>query len=181
MGIGLSGYRIAKDGFYPVIFVNFNAISESVIEKNTNLAYSYFHNLSALYGSDSSKLDLPESYLELRRAVLDSAVSDELILLELRKLVSLEEIEIVANRKIDATLKENKIVVEGVQNLYGLTLENFRNDVLMPQAYREILEGRMRLNGQDFDSWLAEARKKSKVIVLLPDFEWNGEKVVLKK
>ncbi len=180
MLIGLSGYLMVLDGFHPMIFVNFRPIFRNEVERNLSLAYEYYHNALLYSGSDPGKLDATESYNELKRAVIDETVSREIIMRELKSRIYSKEISEVAERKISNALDENPEIKEGVEKLYGLSLAEFREQILLPQAYREILEGRMNLNNQDFNSWLEKTRKESSVIILSSNFSWDGEKVILK-
>ncbi len=180
MALGVSAYALSLNGSYPLIFVNYRPIFRNEVEHDLSLAYEYYHNALIYSGNDPAKLDAPESYNELKRAVIDEAISREIILRELKSRVGSGEIDDIADRNIGKVLDENKETEEGVKKLYGLSLAEFREQVLLPQAYREILEGRMNLNNQDFNSWLEKIRKESRVVILSSNFTWDGEKVVLK-
>ena len=180
MAAGLAGYFMVLDGFHLMIFVNYRPIFRNDVERNLSLAYEYYHNALIYSGSDPGKLDTPESYNELKRAVIDETVSREIIMRELKSRVYSGEINEIADRNIGKVLDENPEIKEGVEKLYGLSLAEFREQILLPQAYREILEGRMNLDNQDFNSWLERARKESSVIILSSNFSWDAGKVILK-
>ena len=81
------------------------------------------------------------------------------------------------DNKVQEVLK-GKDVGKEIETLYGLSLDEFKERVLRPQAEREILVGRFFLENKSFDDWLKES--KAKIIILMPGLEWNGEKVVIK-
>ena len=58
--------------------------------------------------------------------------------------------------------------------MYGLEWPDFKERVLLPQAYREILEGRMFLNNENFNDWLAKERASARVIVFMPGLKWEN-------
>ena len=62
--------------------------------------------------------------------------------------------------------------------LYGLTSEGARRYLLVPQAEREILEGRLFLEQQELDAWLLAAKQAARVTLLIPGFSWNNGGVV---
>ena len=66
------------------------------------------------------------------------------------------------------------------ENLYGMTLVDFNEMILIPQARREILEGRLYLEKQNLDDWLAQALGSARVTILTPEFIWDNNKVALR-
>ena len=180
MALGLFGYRAAASGLYPLVFIDYSPITNNEIERNLSLAYGYYHNALLYSGGDPGKLDVPESYSELKRAVIDEAISRKIILRELKSRVSSEEINEISDRNIGKVLTENPEIEKGVEKLYGVSLADFKEQILLPQAHREILEGRMNLDNQDFSAWLKKTRMESSIIILTSSFSWNGEKVTLK-
>ncbi len=180
MTIGLLSYRVAWDGLYPLVFVNYSFITGDEVDRNLSLAYDYYRNALTYSGSDPSKLDVPDSYNELKRAVIDEMISREIIMNELKSRVSSREIDEISEKNISAALKEAPQIADGINKLYGLSLADFKEQILIPQARKEILEGRMNLSSQDFNAWLGKARRESWILILSQDFVWDGAKVVLK-
>lgn len=179
MVFGLLGYRIAWGGLYPLVLVDYSVITGSEIASDLDVAYDYYQNALLYSGENPEKLDIPESYNELKRAVMDEAISREIILRELNSSVGMDEADKVVERKIEKSLFRSSKIEAGVETLYGLSLDEFKNKVLRPQAYREILEGRMNLGGRNFSSWLQNARAESRIIILSPDFSWDGKAVII--
>ncbi len=180
MATGITASAIVRNGGYPVAMVNYRFISETTLQKSTETAYGYLQNILSLSGADPEKLNAPDSYRELKREALDDLISRELIRQELGKRMSDGERDTIAARNIAQLLEGNIKLEEGVEKLYGLTMEEFKARLLMPQAYSEILEGRMNLNNEDFSIWLMSARKNSSVAIFYPGFSWDGEKVIAK-
>ena len=74
-------------------------------------------------------------------------------------------------------MEDNKNIEEAAQKIYGLEFEDFKKIILMPEAYREILEGRMFLNQEDFKKWLDEARTNARVLIFSPRLQWKENSV----
>ncbi len=179
MAAGIGSYFSVRDGRYPVAIVNFDFIAAKTMEKDSAAAYSYLRNTILVSGNDPAVVDLPESQLEIRRATLDKLITDSLIYNEL-KLRFGNEFQAIAERNIGQYIGDNENIENGAKTLYGLDLLEFKKRVLMPQAYREILEGRMYLNNEDFSEWLESARANASVYILTPDLQWEDGEVSLR-
>ena len=177
---GVTAYKVAWDGWYPIAIVNYHGITEQALEENMDVIYGFSRNVIALSGADSEKINSPEFSSELRLKVLDDLISRELIFRELKKQVGIGEASAIAEKNITNALSGKKDTGEGIEKLYGLSLAEFKDKVLLPQAFQEILAGRMDLNNQDFTEWLRNARKTSSVLIFYPGFGWDSEKVIVK-
>lgn len=171
-------YFILSD-FYPVVLVDGQIIEARDFEKDYASALRYYQSVFKIYNEDATKLDSQEIKQELKRATLDKLIENKLIRGNLEKLIENDELKNKVVQKIEKTIKDVDIQ-KGVQALYGLSLNDFKERILTPQAEREILEGRLYLDGKKIDEWLKEEKSKVKVIILISGFSWNGEKVMIK-
>ncbi len=178
VAFGMTCFVIVRLGFYPVAMVNFNVITAAEMEKNAVATENYFRNLSLLYGSDSDAMDKEESRKEIRRAALDKLISEVLIYEELSGRV--ENFQLIAENKIREALNEKEKLDDGIKKLYGLTILEFKNQVLLPQAYQEILEGRLFLKNENFKAWLDDSRVKARIFILVPDLMWSDKLIKLR-
>ncbi len=173
-------------GFYPIAFVGIKPITWHNFKENSAAAYHYYKMTLQTYGGSQEDLNKPENIQEINRAVLDKLIENEIIFKSLNSIPKANEI---VRNKIEQALKQainpKDNIKEAVNTLYGLTVDEFTKLVLVPQARKEVLEGRLFLenssNSNGFDEWLKKAKKDVKVLILLNDFKWDGEKVVLKK
>lgn len=180
MAAGFGSYVAARNGFYPVAIVNFDLVTARDAEKNYIAAYRYSRNALLVYGSDPAVLENPVSRLEIKRGTLEKLVLDELVYSELKRRSRKSDFYAAAQNKIDRYLSENKNVEEAAKNLYGFTLEEFRERVLLPQAYLEVLAGGMFLNNENFEEWFQQARNSAAVVILSPKLEWQEGGVRIK-
>ena len=169
-------------GFYPIAFVGGKPITWHSFKSNSQAAYYYYKTASRIYGESSDDLTKPGNLQEINRAVLDKLIENEIISKGLKSIPGAKQI---VKNKLDQALKQSANLKEAVNTLYGIGLDDFVKLILIPQARKEVLEGRLFLenssNSNGFDEWLKKAKKDVKVLILLNDFKWDGEKVVLKK
>jgi tetrahydromethanopterin S-methyltransferase subunit G len=163
---------------YPVAFVNWRPITLKSFSKDFSVAVHYYQKMLETYDrNQTAVLDSSEIQREIKRAVLEQLIKNSLIRQELEKQIKSGELEKMVDNKVQEVLK-GKDVGKEIETLYGLSLDEFKERVLRPQTEREILAGRFFLENKSFDDWLKEPR--AKIIILMPGFEWNGEKVVIK-
>jgi hypothetical protein len=179
IAVGFGGLFLVKTGLYPVAIVDFNIITVRNLEKDMLAAYHYFQNALLVYGSDPRLIETLQSKQEIKRAALDKLISDLIVYDELKKRLK-NEFQPLAERKIQQLIQNNRNIEEAVKKIYGLDLEEFKKIVLQPQAYKEILEGRMFLNGEDFNKWLDKAKTRARVAILIPDLQWSDNQVKLR-
>lgn len=169
----LGFYYFIHAGFYPVAVVNSRLISAKIFEKEYQAALIYYKNALKIYaGQDLNQATMRDFIIEIRRSTLDNLIVNTLIYGELKRRVG-GDLPIILERKMPS-------FKESAAALYGLTGDEFKELVLIPQAYREILDGRLTLEGADFNEWLAKAKQSAKVRLLLSQFEWNGSNIALR-
>lgn len=173
LGLG-AGYLVLR-GSYPVIFVNGTPISRRVFEEKHFAALTYYQSALATYAGSPSEFGIAERR-ELRRAVLEGLVEEALIHEELLGREP-AKLALTVENKIAKAL-ENPDFSNAARTLYGLDLERAKRYLLVPQAEREILEGRLFLENQELDAWLAAAKRAARVTLLVPGYSWNNGGVV---
>lgn len=178
MGAGFSVFLLIHNGYYPVAVVDFHVITAKTLEQDYQAALNYFQKAILTYGSDPQILKKEATQQEIKRAALNKLITDFLIYQEAKKRLG-GDLDSVTEKIVNNNSNDPKLA-QAVQEIYGLSLEDFKSQVLTAQAYKEILQGRMSLNNENFDAWLKTASEQAKVIILLPDFSWNGKQVVAK-
>lgn len=177
MAVGLGGYVVVRNGFYPMAVVDFDVVFARRMREDLSAAYSYFRNALLVYGSDVQVLETSQSKKEIARAVLDKLITDVLIDRELKHRLKDSELSAIAEKNIQGVVEKNKDIGEAAKKLYGLEFSDFKRLVLAPQARREILEGRMLLNKENFEEWLKDTKTKARVIILYPNLKWENQEV----
>ncbi len=170
---------------YPIALVNWRPISLKSFKKDVLIAASYYRKALETYDKNQAAvMNSKEVKQEIERAVLDKLIEDNLIQRELEKRLKNNELEKMVNDKIEEALKGKDIGKE-VKTLFGVSLDEFKERFLKPQARREIFESRLRLENNPpaggLNDRLKEIKSKNKVMIFLPGFEWNEEGVIIKK
>lgn len=174
--IGLGAYYLVHFGYYPVAVVNKSIITSNKLDTEYIVAYGYYSRaLAKNKETDTSALQFKR---DLRRAVFADLVEKSLIDQELSQRVGKDIDDIVTSKIENAQGQNNKTLEETAKLVYGLSLADFKELVLIPKAQKEILEGRLFLEKQDFDKWLLGAKKTAKVFIITPEFYWKDGEVV---
>jgi len=175
--IGLSWFIFG--GNYPIVFVDFSAISAKDYNKNYLSSLNYYEKALKTYAQDLQVLEADEAKQEIKRAVLDNLIEDILIDRELKKEIKQDDLNVLVEKKINE-ISESQIADKAIETLYGFSYNEFRQRVLKPQAKKEILENRLFLAGIDFDEKMKDIKAQSRVKIFLSELGWNGKEVVIK-
>lgn len=176
MAVGIGGLIAMQNDWYPIAMVNFDIITRHAFERNYFTATTYYENAFMVYGKQQDQLEISQIKKELTRATLDKLVFDSLIASEVVKRIGSSESGTIAEQKINEFMKAQDINT-AVETLYGINFDEFKNRILIPQAYREILEDRMLLANENFDAWLSEKKQNSSIFIFFPGLEWQNNVV----
>jgi hypothetical protein len=144
---------------YPVMIVDGQMLSLRRFEKLSTAATYYYTHATELYASKG--VLLKEMTPEERNAEVLSAFVDRVIIhQELLRRAGSETDRLVKNRlalSVSSGLQDASVI------LSGLSYADFTDEVLLPQAERDVLAGRLFADGMTLDGWLTDARKKASV------------------
>ncbi len=169
-GIGLTIYSDR----YPVAIVNGRAISARSFRSHHRAAQAYLENLRKHAPTGTPQADLGPEALEAM--VLDQLIENELVRQGAEKEAG-DELEYLVGNKL-AQHDSDPELVSAASALYGQNYPQFREDFLKPQAERDVLAGRLYLDGEKLQDWLAAARASARVNVFSNGFRWQEGKVV---
>jgi hypothetical protein len=165
-------------GSYPVMIVNGTFIPSSRFEKNYASAAILHANQLKINAGDAAAVEGLQrvTTADLGAGVLDTLVAATLVE-HAAKQVAGRELAGLVSSKLSGYATDAQIE-QGVETLYGMKYADFQKEVLVPAAERDILAGRLYMEGKDYDEWLASTRRSAKVYILSSRFGWDGEKVV---
>lgn len=168
---GLVIYFIASQGWYPVAVVNGKFITERNVRKEYSAAARYYAEAFDI------KQEAGVFRKEIRRAVLDKLIENVLIYNELKRKLGSDMTSAVSTKLQNLNLDEAK-VGEATAVLYGLTFQEFKDIILIPQATREILEVYLSEEKKDIGEWLKDARAGASVTLIAREFSWKDSQVI---
>lgn len=175
--MGLLGYYILHSGYYPIAIVNGELIGAYRLNKESSARYTYYTRTAAISGIDVRENN--SFIVELRQSVLSGLIDETIINQELRKLFN-SDIQAVAERRVGEHEAEIGELDTVASVLYGLSLEDFKKIVLVPQAKKDLLREKLAERGNDADKWIIDAKKSARVRIFSTRFSWNGAAVVAK-
>lgn len=168
-----------KLNYYPVLMIDNNLILNKKIILNTKAVLTFYNNYKKFEESQNFKNEIKNiNYEDAELIVINELIDRVFIRQELKKRLG-KDLSILVNDKINLYL--NSQLEDIGRFIYNLNKDDFINEILIPQAERDILAGRLFLENKNIDDWLKEARKNSKVVIFDFNFKWDGEKVVLNK
>ncbi|MEK9179962.1 MAG: hypothetical protein AAB897_00935 [Patescibacteria group bacterium] len=175
IALGVSAIFLVSQGYYPVALVEGDFVSAYEFAREYRAATIYYQNLLKTYGAAFEEKEKISS-ADLELAVINSLIENNLIAKGARAETG-EDFEYLLENKLSKFVGDAELEKAALA-LYGLEGNEFREDVLIPQAEREILAGRLFLRGEKIEDWLASTKQAAQVIIFSPQFEWNGESVV---
>jgi hypothetical protein len=165
-------------GAYPLAVVNGRVIWAATYRSYVASALAYQQAARDTYSSATSTplLDAATSgEVSLGMVALDDLVEQRIIESGLEVLVGENAPRLIDNKVRDL---QNEPMLPGASRaLFQLDPEAFRTAILRPQAMREVLDGRVYLDGKTYEEWVAQARKEARVRLLSSTYRWDGEQV----
>lgn len=170
---------IVMAGLYPVVLVDSSPIwknglqkAEEAEKKLTNTQAKSLGFKSVNFGSSANK-DLLKG---LRQDILTALIENKVIKEEGVKIV--EKFEELSQKRMTDTLQGGgSDLSKAVRTVYNLSLKDFENMVLLPQARRDVLRVFLAGEGKNFEEWLKEAKQNKKIRLILVPYRWDGERV----
>ncbi|MEK7590473.1 MAG: hypothetical protein AAB454_02055 [Patescibacteria group bacterium] len=169
---GLVIYFIASNGWYPIAIVNGKFITEQNVRKEYSAAARYY--VEAFNVKQGAGLFRKE----IRRAVLDKLIENVLIYDGLKERLGGDVTNAVSEKLQNLNMNEAQ-VGEATAVLYGLTFQEFKDIILIPQATKEILEVYLSEEKKDIGGWLKEARAGASVTLLIKEFSWKDSQLMI--
>jgi hypothetical protein len=174
---------IAFSQAYPAALVDWRPVSLDSFNRESAAAMHYYKKAVEVYGSGSLPVETEDFKNEIRRAVLDKLVEDKIVEAALAERLEKKDIKNLVEKKIaEISVSAGEGIEEKVMTIYGISMADFKKEILEPQARMEILESRFLLESDpdsDFNNWLDSLKANSKVSVLIPGFSWKDNKVAL--
>ena len=169
-------YGVIRAGWYPVAVVNSELVSTRLFQRELDAAFSYYTKTILKDGNLPTNSE--DLLRELRRAVLDDLIEKKIIRQLARQEVG-DRLPALVEDKIGFLDGNGNKVPEAVQSLYGMTLEEFRELVMIPEAERVILKDWLFADQKEgeFTHYLDEQRKKASVYVFSDLLTWRDGKI----
>lgn len=168
-------FMVIFSGFYPVVLVNGKPLYFRTWKK-LEIASMRFAKVQLekiqKKPFDFSAKENAGLLLQGRKETLALMIEDIIIEQQGKQLT--DDFEKLTGVRVEDALRKGKNTGQAAELFYGLSIGDFRELVLLPQARRDILREELEKKGQNFESRLTEIKKKSRVRMLFVPFKWNG-------
>jgi hypothetical protein len=178
IGLGILVSLIASLGYYPIAIADGHIITAHMFWKHYQAGVTYSEKFITTYKPllHDQNQNIPSA--ELQASVLDELIENNLIDQEARKQFG-NDFSYFLSKKIDGFNNDEKLR-QAALTLYGMSFADFRDEVLTPEAEREMLSGKLFLNGKNLNDWLLDKKHSISVRIFSGSLHWTGEKVETK-
>lgn len=180
VAVGLAVVFGVSRGYYPILLINGSPVPASRFWKNYQALSFYQANYRSRWAENSAAVGSPPAVSmedkELKALILDRLVDAAIVSAGARRELG-KDLDFLLTEKIRA-YDSNSELKSAAGFFYGMDFDDFRREVLVPQAEIDILVGRLYLRGEKFEEWLKKQREAARVIVFSPHFRWDGGKIV---
>lgn len=163
-------------GIYTVAIVGTTPIFARTWQKAENAAKNFELATARARGAEPinfSSVENRELLLEVKRGTLTFLIEDAIILQRGGEVT--EGLGTLSRERVVEALRQGNDPEKAARAVYGLSMNDFRDLVLLPQARRDVLKEALVEKSQDFDTWLRDAKKRASVRLMFVPFKWNGE------
>lgn len=159
---------------FSIAEVNGTSISMQRFVKNYNAASMYNNKIAERESVENNEL-AKLSDKEIKIAILDKLIESVIIRDDAEDRVG-KELDDLVSKRIKSYM-ENQELDKAAKALYGMSMDEFTKEVLIPQATQDILKNRLFIDGVKYDEWFKEAVLKAEVIIYSDEFAWKDGKV----
>ena len=172
VAVGVGIFTLVTLGYYPVAVVGSSFINAHQFNRNYKAMVIY---ATAIEKMDPASTTARENFSpdKIQSLVLEDLIEQKIIAKKLAAEAGQELPELIATR-VNKFENDNGLQ-KAAEGLFGLSYDEFKEEVLIPQARRDILTGRLFLNGQSFDVWLKDTKKNTNVYIFSPHLKWDKE------
>lgn len=173
--VGMGIYYMSKTNAYPVASVNGEFISASYYQKSLELGQAYYEKELVLTQAEQEDFDKEEFNAELKRATLSALVYATIARQELELLITKERAEEMVEERVASVEEERgENLAKAVEGVFETDSETFREVVLRPEAYRELLEKEVTERGMSYQPWMQAKVLSANIEVFANGYEWKG-------
>src|SRR3989338_2022723 len=161
---------ITLGGFYPVAAVDGSPILSGTWKKAQVAAKKF-----VMSQNKAGPEDYTPVLADIKRNTLTFLIEDAILRKEGEKLI--RGFDRLSRARMLEAIQGGGGLASAAKLIYGLTLPEFQDLVLLPQARRDTAREILAERQVDFEKWFAEAKKSKKVKLYFVPFIWDGEAV----
>lgn len=155
-------------GFYPVAVVEGSPIFAETWKKAEEAAKDFVASQNRATTEDYTLV-----LADIRRNTLTFLIEDAILRQEGEKLI--RGFDRLSRARMLEAMQSGGDLKNAAKLVYGLTLPEFQDLVLLPQARRDTAREILAERRIDFDQWFAGVKKNKKVRLWFVSFTWDGQ------
>ena len=172
---GLAVFAVVSAGYYPIAFVDGQAVFGKQFKREYGAAASYYEHVLQTYEDEEAMTAAVVTPREVQASVLTQLIENILVRREITRELG-EDLVPLRDARL-SRFKEDQRFQEAASALYGLAFADVQEIVLVPQTERDMLRSRLFLKGTSLEDWLIEAKRAANVRLFAPGFAWDGTEV----
>ncbi len=170
-GIALLAVLIASLGWYPILFVSRTPVYAFEYKRAYDLSYAYY---SYMLQNNQTSGGEQELRTELGQAVLDGLIDSILVDKRLEGEMRGSELSAKIAERVNLVWSDPG-TKKTLLDMTGSSEHDVRTYFLETEAKNEILDGVLRLEGSNLQSWLQDQHKAAHITILSPGLHWTEE------
>lgn len=171
---------VFRQGWYPVALVNNQLLWGWAYEETYATIEKYYTKEASTYNLPEFKGQNSDQFRsDLKLATLNTIIDNMLITDGLYAMKGDDEKQLV-NEKLSVYLDDEKIA-SAASALFNLSVSDFLDTILAPQARREIITETLLKEGKQFDEWLSRQRSDASVTFFISEYVWKPEGVRIRE
>ena len=167
---GLLSYTFVQNGYFPVVSVNGNVISQRTVKENPDVSRRLYNQ--GLVGSSKELDDLFKrgSEMVLLKNSLEGLIINQII----KSSATSDQVKKAQTEIANTFDSKTEANLSGVlKNIYQWDAGKFKERILEPQALLQVITQE---KDKDFNDWLKSSKLKANVKVWFAPYKWeNGE------
>lgn len=171
VAVGLTFTFLVLGGYYPIAMVEGTLVSAHTFNVEYAASTRYYQNMVKTYGSQVPTLGTDD----IKLLTMENIIENVLVAKAAQKEVGGDLNGLIQNKL--SAYSSDASLLQAATGLYGFNKNDLWNLVLMPQAERDILSGRLFLKNQKFDDWLTQAKQSANISLFSGGLKWTPQGV----
>ncbi|TSC73279.1 MAG: hypothetical protein G01um101470_168 [Parcubacteria group bacterium Gr01-1014_70] len=169
--LGISGIVWAL-GYFPVARINDEYIFYRTYQERTG-ALMLFESKSRLVAGEKQLSDAEKN--ETKKSILENLITEQIFGQYIGEHAALSGLTDLAHAVVESTLKDADpdVLPRATKELYGWSMEEFKQNVLYPQALQNELQKAIESDGASFEEFTKTQLENAEVTLYLIPWKWE--------
>ncbi len=184
VSVAMGGFLFSYFSYNIVALVDGKIIWKKDMDETVNLMIKYYdtdshHSVTEI--SDSEFFQDKDLLNRMQKEALARIIDYKILISELEKINP--DWKDLATAKIDDAISQTESAdkfEEGIKAIYGMSFNDFKSKVLMPQAQFEIISDELKNDGKEYDQWIKDKKKETEIKIFIDGLMWKDGEVVVR-